>query len=81
MGGQVGLKEIGVKIRNLINSANIKGYRRDLINAVLNLRVLWATELVKIFLLLLLSTNPMDYGNGVELWTLIKKVCLNPYSE
>jgi hypothetical protein len=40
MGGQVGLKEIGVKIRNLINSANIKGYRRDLINAVLNLRVL-----------------------------------------
>ena len=40
------LKEIGTNMRNWVHSAQGGDYRRDLVNAALNLRVPYAMELV-----------------------------------
>ena len=48
MGGQYekDLKEIGIKMRNWVDSAQDRGYWRALVNVALNLRVPYAMELV-----------------------------------
>ena len=42
------IKEIGINTRNWVDSAQDRDYWRALVNAELNLRVLYAMELVSI---------------------------------